>query len=240
MAGGGGYCTDSSGIIVYLRSLQGHAGRNLLILLYRNNVCFSEKLLFKVHCHVACAVNLHSITQFGSICGGQNLKKRQTVFFLLVDPMDKNKDPDTVDLNEPRHAQYMHKAWKRHPNPTYWVDINLSIGKGLIFYQIRSNAIILHETLPASLYSKSCQIDDWRSLKRRSIHVTSASTKDLIEARMDKRIGFGSCSTTRKDKLCDNPKFFQPAQPIPNPIRERSDATWKHTVSAKDDPESIS
>ena len=27
--------------------------------------------------------------------------------------MDKNhKDPETIDLNAPRHAQYMHKAWK--------------------------------------------------------------------------------------------------------------------------------
>ena len=52
---------------------------------------------------------LHSITNSGLIPGGQNLSNRQTVFFLPVDPMDKNhKDPDTIDLNEPRHAQYMH------------------------------------------------------------------------------------------------------------------------------------
>ena len=47
------------------------------------------------------------------------------MFFLLVDPMDKNhKDPDTIDLSVPRHAQYMHKAWKRHQDAVYWVDIN--------------------------------------------------------------------------------------------------------------------
>ena len=63
--------------------------------------------------------------------------------------MDKNhKDPDTIDLNEPRHAQYMHKAWKKHQNTMYWVDINLALKKGLKFYPTRSNAIILHETLP--------------------------------------------------------------------------------------------
>ena len=46
MAGGGGnkkryqYCTDSSGIILYLRALQGHSGRNLLIPLYRTMLLF--------------------------------------------------------------------------------------------------------------------------------------------------------------------------------------------------------
>ena len=83
----------------------------------------------------------------GLILGGQILSNSQTVFFLLVDPMDRNhKDPDTIDLNAPRHAQYMHKAWKKHQNTVYWVDINLALLK---FCQTRSNALSLHETLPA-------------------------------------------------------------------------------------------
>ena len=45
--------------------------------------------------------------------------------------MDKNhKDPDVIDLNVPRRAQYLHKAWKRHQDAVYWVDINLAIEKG--------------------------------------------------------------------------------------------------------------
>ena len=43
----------------------------------------------------------------------------------------------------------MHNAWKRHQVAVFWVDINLAIEKGLTFYQTRSNAIILQETLPA-------------------------------------------------------------------------------------------
>ena len=86
----------------------------------------------------------------GMIPGGQFLSNRQTVFFLLVDPMDReHKDPDTIDLNIPRHAQYLHNACKRHQDAVYWVDINFALEKGLKFYQTRSNAIILHETLPA-------------------------------------------------------------------------------------------
>ena len=82
--------------------------------------------------------------------GGQNLRNRPTVFFLPVDPMDKNhKDPDTIDLNAPRHAQYMHKVWKKHQNIENCVDIKLDQKKGFKFNQTRSNAVILHETLPA-------------------------------------------------------------------------------------------
>ena len=75
--------------------------------------------------------------------------------------MDKeHKDPDTIDLEAPRHAQHMYKAWKRHQNAVYWVDINLAITKGLKFYQTRSNAIILHETLPACCIPKVVRVEN--------------------------------------------------------------------------------
>ena len=145
--------------------------------------------------HVGRAINLHSIINSGLAPGSQNLNNRQTVFFLPVDPMDKShKYPDTIDLSKPRHAQYLHKAWKRHQDAVHWVDINLAVRKRLKFYQTRSNAIILHETLPA--YSESCQDGNWRSHFRESFHVTSASTKDLLTSRLEKRIGFRTCSTT--------------------------------------------
>ena len=75
---------------------------------------------------------------------------RETVFFLPIDPRDKgHKDPAKIDFNEPRRAQYLHSAWKKHQDALYWVDINLAISKELTFYQTPSNAIILQETLPA-------------------------------------------------------------------------------------------
>ena len=43
----------------------------------------------------------------------------------------------------------MHKAWKRHQDAVFWVEIDLGIKEGLVFYQTRSNAIILQGTLPA-------------------------------------------------------------------------------------------
>ena len=149
-AGGGGgnkkrfqYCSDSSGTIIVLRALQGHSGFNLIDPFLQDNVIIPDGF-FKYIYHVGCAFNSHSIINSGLIPGGQNLSNRQTVFFLPVDPMDKDhKDPDKIDLKAPRLAQYMHTAWKKHQNTVYWVDINLALKKGLKFYQTRSNAIIL-------------------------------------------------------------------------------------------------
>ena len=168
MAGGGGnkkryqYCTDSSGAILYLRALQGHSGRSLIDPALQDNVVIPSDFFQYIY-NVGCAINLHSIIDSGLIPGSQNLSNRQTVFFLPVDPMDKNhKDPDTIDLNAPRDAQYMHKTWKKHQNTENtenWVDINLALKKGLKFYQTRSNGIILHETLPAYCIPKVVRME---------------------------------------------------------------------------------
>ena len=98
------YCSDPSGAVLYLRALQGYSGRSLIEPALQDNVLIPDGF-FKYICHVGCAINLHSIINSGLIPGGQNLSNRQTVFFLLVDPMDKNhKDPDTIDLEAPRLA----------------------------------------------------------------------------------------------------------------------------------------
>ena len=121
----------------------------------QDNVVIPSGFFQYIH-HIGCGFNLHSVFSSGLILGGQKSSKRQTVFFLLLDPQDKShKDPDEIDLNVPRHAQYLHNAWKRHQDALYWVDINFAIQKGLTVYQTRSNAIILQETLPAC-FSKSC------------------------------------------------------------------------------------
>ena len=78
------------------------------------------------------------------------MSRRQTVFFLLVDPRDEShKDPEYIDFSVPRLARYMHSACKRHQDAVFWVDIDLAIKEGLTFYQTRSNATILQGTLPA-------------------------------------------------------------------------------------------
>ena len=141
--------------ILYLRALQGHSGRNLIDPSLQDNVLIPNDFLNYIY-HIGCAINLHSITNSGLIPGGQNVSKRQTEFCLLVNPMNKkHKDPETVDLKAPRLAQYLQTAWKKHQNTVYWVDIRLAQKKGFKFYQTRSNAIILHDTLPAYCIPKA-------------------------------------------------------------------------------------
>ena len=151
------YCADSSGEILYLRAFQGLSGRNLIDPSLQDNVLIPDDFFLYIS-HVGCAINLHSIINSGLIPGGQNLSKRQTVFFLPVNHMDKeHKDPETIDLEAPRLARYMHTAWKKHQNTVYWVEIKLAQKKGLKFYQTRSNAIILYNTLPAFCIPKAIQ-----------------------------------------------------------------------------------
>ena len=161
MAGGGGnkkrfqYCTDPSGQeILYLRALQGHSGRNPIDPSLQDNVLIPNNF-FEYISHVGCAVSLHYIINPGLITGGQNSsRERQTVFFTAVNPMHKNhKDPHELDLTKPRLALYK-QEWKRHQDTVNWVDIQLAQREGLKFYQTRSNAIILYDTLPAYCISK--------------------------------------------------------------------------------------
>ena len=225
LAGGGGnkkrfqYCTDSSGTALYYRPLQGHSGRNLIDPSLQDNVLIPDDF-FKYIYNVGCAFNLHYIISSGLIPGGQSFSKRQTVFFLHVDPMDKNhKDPDVIDLSVPRCAQYLHEAWKRHQDAVYWVDINLDVEKGLKFYQTRSNAIVLQATLPAYCIPKVVRMETGEVIYEKVyMSLRPPPKKDLLETRMEKRIGFRTCSTTRSWATIQ--KF--PIEPT-NPNRERTE-----------------
>ena len=209
LAAGGGAkrryqnCTDSSGTILYLRALQGHSGGNLLDPSLQDNVIIQSNF-FQFIYHVGCAINLHSIISSGLIPGGQSLSTRQTVFFTSVDPMDKNhKDPDVIDLNVPRRAEYLHKAWKKDQNTMYWVDINLAQKKRSKFYQTRSNAIILFDTLPASCIPKAI-MKRCGEVRNEKVY---ASPRPHPKISLDERIGFRNCWTTR-GRSCSTIKKF--------------------------------
>ena len=118
--------------------------------------CVNSKQFFEYIYHIRCAISLHSITNSGFIARGQNsIGERQTVFLTAVNPMDKNhKDPQELDVTEPRLASYKQKKWKRHQDTVHWVDFQLAQRKGLKFYQTRCNAIIFYDTLPAYCISK--------------------------------------------------------------------------------------
>ena len=137
LAAGGGskrryqYCSDDSGRILYFRALQGHSGSNLIDPTLQDNVMIGTGIFHYIY-HVGCAFNLHSIINNGLIPGGQDLSRRQTVFFLPIDPRDENhKDPEYIDFSVPRRARYVHSAWKKHQDAVFWVDIDLAIREGL-------------------------------------------------------------------------------------------------------------
>ena len=225
MAGGGGnkkryqYCTDSSGAILYLRALQGYSGRNLIDPTLQDNVVIPSNF-FQYISNVGCAINLHSIISSGLIRGGQSLSNRQTVFFLPVEPRDKShKDPDTIELSKPRLAQYMHEAWKRHQMQFFWVDINLALRKGLTFYQTRSNAIIVQETLPAYCIPKVVVMETGEIIYEKVY--MSPRPPPKISLKHDWKRELGS-EDAQRPEVGQRSRSFQSNQPIPNPSRDRS------------------
>ena len=176
--------------------------------------------------HIGCAFDLHSIINNGLIPGGQNSSKRQTVFFLPIDPKDKeHKDPEKIDLNIPRRAQYLRNASKKHQDAVYWVDIDLAIRKGLKFYQTRSNAIILQGTLPAYCIPKVVRLKTGEVLYEKAY--MSPRPPPKISLRHDwthekGEVLLGSKDRQPQEEVARQAKFFQPTQPIPKPICDRS------------------
>ena len=76
--------------------------------------------------------------------------KFEQVFFLPIDLRDKShKDLEKDWLECTTSCTIPAQCMEETQDAVYWVDIDLAIEKGLTFYQTRSNAIILQETLPA-------------------------------------------------------------------------------------------
>ena len=136
--------------------------------------------------------------------------------------MDKNqKDLDTIDLNVPRHAHYVHKAWKRHQNTVYWVDINLALKKGLKFHQTRSNAIILHATVPAYCIPKVVRMETGEVINEKVY--ASPRPPPKISLKHDWMKELSSEGAQRPEgQVVQQFKSFQSNQPIPNPDHDRA------------------
>ena len=97
-------CSDILGTILYVRALQGHSGHNLIDPTLQDNLVIQSELFHYIY-HIGCAFNLYSIMNSGLIPGGQDLSRRQTVFFLPIDPRGNNqKDSEYIDFSVPRRA----------------------------------------------------------------------------------------------------------------------------------------
>ena len=175
--------------------------------------------------HIGCAFNLHSIINNGLIPGGQNSSKRQTVFFLPIDPRDKgHQDPAKIDRTVPHRAQYLHSAWKKHQDAVYWVDINLAIEKGLKFHLTRSNAIILRETLPSYCIPKVVRMETGEVIYEKVYMSPRPPPKISLKHEWKRELGSEHAQRSKVGQLS---RSFQSKQPIPSPSRER---TWRPVV----------
>ena len=135
--------------------------------------------------------------------------------------MDKNhKDPDVIDLSAPRRAQYLHKAWKKHQNTVYWVDIDLAIEKGLTFYQTRSNAIIRQETLPAYCVPNVVRLKTGDVLYDKVFMSPRPPPKISLKLEWKRELGSENAQRSEVGQLS---RSFQSKQPIQSPSRERTE-----------------
>ena len=162
------------------------------------------------------------------------MNNRQTVFFLLVDPRDKNhKDLDTIDLSVPRRA---HTCTKHGRDiRTQYIGsrsiLLLAVKKGLKFYQTRSNAIIFHETLPVYCIPKVVRMETGEVIYE-EVYM-SPRPPPKISLKHDWKRELGSKRAQRPGgQVVQQSRSFQSNQPIPNPSRDRTGQHFVRTDSS--------
>ena len=191
-----------------------------------------------------------------------------------IDPRDKgHKDPEKIDLDLPRRAQYLHSAWKKHQDAVYRFDIDLAIRKGSTFYQTRSNAIILQGTLPAYCIPKVVRLKTGEVLYEKAYMSPRPPPKISLRHDWTKELGSKvdqqpqeevarqpreEVARQPREEVARQPrgevsrqaKFFQPTQPNPKPICDRSgqpdnkhkvfvdkgETSWSRKIKEKSSP----
>ena len=94
------------------------------------------------------------------------------------------------------------QEWRRHQGTVYWVDIQLAQRKELKFYQTRSNAIILYDTLPAYCIPKVVVMESGEYIYEKVLYVSlrpppTISYKDDWMIELDSEVAGSSKDTQR-------------------------------------------
>ena len=100
-----------------------------------------------------------------------------------------------------------------------WFDINLDMKKGLKFYQTRSNAIFLQETLPAYCFPKVVRIETAEVIYETVYMSPCPPPKISLKHGWKRELGSEHAQRPEVGQLS---RSFQSNQPIPNPSRERT------------------
>ena len=107
--------------------------------------------------HVGNVSEVHSRIGSGLTPGGKSLEPgKQSVFVLKANPMEDESgvEETSCDLTKPRIVPYQNTL-KTHHDTENWSNLKLAPEKGLLFYHTRLHAIVLCDTLPASLHRES-------------------------------------------------------------------------------------
>ena len=119
------------------------------------------------------------------------------------------------------------KTWKKHQNTVYWVDIRLVQKKGFKFYQTRSNAIILYDTLPAFCIPKAIKMETGE-IKNEKVYAfprppPKISFKDNWMKKMDSEVAGHDESSQQTQKKTPNP-IVRTGRPVTTEQTSRSSA----------------
>ena len=106
-----------------------------------------------------------------------NKEGRQTTFFTPLIPFGDNpaEEEPGDDISKPGKVQH-HGKWKNTQDTVYWVSSVRAQDKGLQFWQTRSNAVIVYNSVPADcIYRATSHKGETTLFERNS---TSTTTED--------------------------------------------------------------
>ena len=115
----------------------------------------------------------------------------------------------------------MHKAWKKHQNTVYWVDIKVALKKGLKFCQTLSNAVILHETRPACCIPKVVRMEIGEVIYEKVYASPRPPPKNSLKHDWMKELG-SEVARQPEGEVARQAKSSQSTQPHPNPDHDRT------------------
>ena len=131
--------------------------------------------------------NQHSVTQTGLAAGGKEIKEgRQTVLFPPLDPFGSDaheeEEEPSEDCSEPSKVHHQSR-WRREQNAVYWEKLSRAQDHGLQFWQTKSNAIIVYQSVPNHFIERVVSDNGGRILFQRVLTSTKGWTKSSTETR---------------------------------------------------------
>ena len=124
--------------------------------------------------------------------------------------------------NAPRHAQYMHTKHGRNIKiRCIGSTSTFTLKKGLKFYQTRSNAIILHETLPAYCIPKIVRMETGEVIYGQVYASPRPPPKIYLKHDWMKDLG-SEVVRQPEGEVARQAKSSQSRQPNPNPDHDRT------------------